>query len=357
MSNNTYPDWEKIRSSSFVAGKNFPRLAEDMPTFFGVPHAISRQDLNGADVVIIGAPYAAGWGSQYSGVDKSDWLAAPKRVRQQSVRYRSGYIQDFDLDVFENMRVVDYGDAPIPERANREGTVDAILEAQAAVEAKVNDALGAGAVPIVIGQNSPCGSYAIAKPLSERTLGAVGMVSLDTHWDAQKIDRSTMDTRIAGAGNWKDSVYRDLKNFHPRNLVEIGERGMLEFPETVRHYLAAGAQFVSSWRMRTELGIDGTVKLLPKAFDGTQAVYAHFDLDVMGGAGPAPGDILGELAEPIGLSDFEVIRLAHETGKLGCNAFSFICIPPGSAVMYRVVVYTIMYFIAGLSMRKKERGA
>jgi hypothetical protein len=34
-------------------------------------------------------------------------------------------------------------------------------------------------------------------------------------------------SRIAGAGNWKDSVYRDLKNFHPRNLVEIGERGML----------------------------------------------------------------------------------------------------------------------------------
>ena len=74
----------------------------------------------------------------------------------------------------------------------------------------------------------------------------------------------------------------------------------------------------------------------------------------MGGAGPAPGDILGELAEPIGLTDYEVIRLAHETGKLGCNAFSFICIPPGSAVMYRVVVYTIMYFIAGLSMRKRK---
>ncbi|MFZ0853925.1 MAG: arginase family protein [Hyphomicrobiaceae bacterium] len=353
MSNLTYPDWEKIRSSSFVSGKTFPRLAEDMPTFFGVPHAICREDLKGADVVIIGAPYAAGWGTQYSGVDKSEWLVAPKRVRQQSIRYRSGYILDFDFDVFENMRVVDYGDAEIPERASREGTVDIILEAQAAVEAKVNDVLEAGAVPIVIGQNSPCGSYAIAKPLSERTQGAVGMVSLDTHWDAQKIDRATMDPRIAGAGNWKDSVYRDLKNFHPRNLVEIGERGMLEFPEIVRPYLAAGAHFVSSWRMRTELGIEGTVKLLPKAFDGTEAVYAHFDLDVLGGAGPAPGDIMGELAEPIGLSDYEVIRLAHETGKLGCDAFSFICIPPGSAVMYRVVVYIIMYFIAGLSMRKR----
>jgi agmatinase len=117
------------------------------------------------------------------------------------------------LDVLANMRLVDYGDAAIPERANREGTVDLILEAQAAVESKVNDVLEAGAVPIVIGQNSPCGSYAIAKPLSEGTKGAVGMVSLDTHWDAQKIDRYPTDPRIAGAGKWKDSVYRDLKNF------------------------------------------------------------------------------------------------------------------------------------------------
>jgi agmatinase len=172
------------------------------------------------------------------------------------------------------MRVVDYGDAAIPERANREGTVDLILEAQAAVEARVNDALAAGGVPIVIGRNSPCGSYAIAKPLSERTKGGVGMVSLDTHWDARKIDRSTMDPRIAAAGNWKDSVFRDLKYFHPRNLVEIGERGMLEFAEIVRPYIAAGAQFVASWRLRSEFGIEGTVRLLRKACDATQAVYA-----------------------------------------------------------------------------------
>ena len=76
----------------------------------------------------------------------------------------------------------------------------------------------------------------------------------------------------------------------------------------------------------------------------------------MGGAGPAPGDILGELAEPIGLTDYEVIRLAFETGKLGGDALSFICIPPGSAVMYRVVVYCIMYFLAGIAMHRRPAG-
>src|SRR5207253_1910312 len=128
-------------------------------------------------------PYVAGWG-EYAGVSKHEWIAGPKRVRQQSVRYASGYVQDFDLDIFDHLKVVDYGDALIPPEVIERPTVDNILRAQAAVEDKVNHVLMAGAIPIVIGQNSPCGSYAIVKPIAERTQGNVGVISLDTHWDA-----------------------------------------------------------------------------------------------------------------------------------------------------------------------------
>jgi agmatinase len=76
---------------------------------------------------------------------------------------------------------------------------------------------------------------------------------------------------------------------------------------------------------------------------------------VLGGAGPAPGDILGELAEPIGMTDFEVIRIALETGKRGFTGASFICIPPGSAVVYRTIVYVIMFMLAGLAMKKRGK--
>jgi len=43
-----------------------------------------------------------------------EWIASPKRVRQQSVKYSSGYMQEFNLDVFEHLKVVDLGDADIP---------------------------------------------------------------------------------------------------------------------------------------------------------------------------------------------------------------------------------------------------
>jgi len=227
-----------------------------------------------------------------------------------------------------------------------------ILRAQAAVEEKVSDILEAGAIPIVIGQNSPCGSYAIAKPIAERTPGPVGCISLDTHWDAEPLDHLTSDPRIAGSESWKHKMYEFHENMHPRHLVEIGERGMLEDKDIVRRYLNEGARFVSSWEVRTSLGIEGLVKELDGAYNGTDGVYVHFDMDVIGGAGPAPGDILGEAVEPIGLTEYEVIRLAHEIGRRGLSGLSFICIPPGSAVVYRSVVYVIMYLLAGVALTR-----
>ena len=342
----SYPGWDTIRNSTYARQRYFPMLEADEPTFMGLPHAISPADLKGVDAAIIGAPYVASW-TEYAGVPKSDWIAGPKRVRQQSIRYQSGYIQDFNLDVFEHLKVVDFGDAKIPPEANDKPTVENILRAQAAVEEKVNQVLDAGALPIVVGQNSPCGSYAIAKPIAERTKGNVGVISLDTHWDSRMYDRLTMDARIAGSGDWKRKMYDFHQNITPRNLVEIGERGMLESKEIVRDFLGRGAHFYPMWKVRTELGIEGLCRELEHAYAGTDAVYVHFDMDVLGGAGPAPGDILGELAEPIGMSDYEVIRVAHEIGKRGLAGLSFICLPPGSAVIYRTIVYVIMYMLAG----------
>ena len=40
-----YPEWSAISTSTRVRTKTFPRLAEDMPTFLGVPVALSEKDL------------------------------------------------------------------------------------------------------------------------------------------------------------------------------------------------------------------------------------------------------------------------------------------------------------------------
>jgi agmatinase len=347
----SYPNWDQVKKDSFddsiMQKPDLPMIDDETPTFMGRPFAGDVGELKGADVVIVGSAYVAG-SEEYAGVSVEDWAAASKRVRQQSCRYRSGYIQDLDIDVFEHLNVVDYGDAPVPESCQHDQTAEGILEAQANVEAKVSDALAVGAIPIVVGQNSPCSSFAIAKPISEATDGNVGLISLDTHWDSAEIDELTMDPRIAGSASWKHKTYEFLPNFHYRNLVEIGERGMLEDKDRIRRILADGAHFYPMWKVRRELGIETLCHELRHAYEGTDGVYVHFDMDVLGGAGPVGGDILGELAEPIGMTDYEVIRIANEIGRRGLSGMSFICIPPGSKIVYRVIVYVLTYLMAGL---------
>lgn len=351
----SYPDWQETRDGMWAGELDFPMIDDQTPTFMGRPHVTERKALNGADVVIIGSPYVSSSSDEWAGVGKEHWLAAPQRVRQQSVRYQSGYIQDFRLNVFDHLNVVDYGDAAIPPAANW-GKLDPelILEAQAAVESKVNDALAVGALPVVLGQNSPCGSYAIAKCVAEHAEGNVGIVSLDTHWDIFRLCPQTKDPRIAGGFCWLYKTIEWHDNIHARNLVEIGPRGMLENPDVVEELIERGAAFYSGWDVRRQ-GVEAVCKGLDHAYNGTQAVYGHFDMDVIGGAGPAPGDIMGELAEPIGLTDYEVIRIAHELGLRGVDGFSFICIPPGSAVIYRLIVFIVMYLLAGCVMSGRQK--
>ncbi len=344
--------WEGMGGYTNIDSAALPMINDDTPTFMGVPYARSVEELQGVDIAIIGAPYVAGARGKYAGVDKTEWLAAPQRVRQQSARYPSGYIQELDVDIFEKLRVVDMGDADIAPECNLDPTAENILKAQGAVEELVNRALEAGAIPIVVGQNSPCSSYAIAKPIAERSAGKVGMISTDTHWDSRPLDYLTGDERIAGSGNWKSKTFSSFSNFSIPNLVEIGERGMLEEAAMVRNYTQQGAHFYPMWKVRTELGIAGLCEELRHAYDGTDDVYVHFDMDILGGAGPAPGDILGELAEPMGMTDYEIIRLAHEIGKRGLTGMSFICIPPGSMVTYRLIVYIIAFLIAGVALSR-----
>ena len=349
----SYPEWEVIKENYFFTNE-LPMINQDTPTFMGRPFATSPQDLEGADVVIIGSSYVSSTEDMFWGRKTEEWAAAAKRVRQQSGRYFSGYIADFDLDVFDHLKVVDYGDADFDREAFTEMTYESITKAQRGVEKKVNDALDVGAVPIVIGQNSPCASYAVAKPVAEHTDGDVGVISLDTHWDIEPLDEWTKDPRVAGAASWKAKMYEFHENMKIKNLVEIGERGMLENKDTVRNFLNQGVHFYPMWKVR-QMGIEKLCEELTHAYDGTNATYAHFDMDILGGAGPAPGDLLGELAEPIGMTDYEVIRLGYEVGRRGVDALSFLAIPPGSLIGYRVIVYVIMYLLAGMIASEKNK--
>ena len=122
------PPWEGMGGYTNIDSDALPMINAETPTFMGVPLARTADEISGADVAIIGAPYVAGARGKYAGVDKTEWLAAPMRVRQQSARYPSGYIQELDVDIFEKLTVVDMGDANITSECNLDPTAENILK-------------------------------------------------------------------------------------------------------------------------------------------------------------------------------------------------------------------------------------
>ena len=56
----------------------------------------------------------------------------------------------------------------------------------------------------------------------------------------------------------------------------------------------------------------------------------------------------------MGMTDYEIIRLAHKISKRGLTGMSFICIPPGSMVTYRLIVYIIAFLIAGIALSRGD---
>lgn len=329
-------------------------IDDETPTFLGSPHATGPEGLEGADVVVIGSPYVVPL-DEYAGVEADQWRKGPQRVRQQSARYGT-WIQDLDLDLAA-LRIVDYGDAALPEPDPERSLVDEILAAQGEVAGMVDHAIEAGAMPIVLGQNSPCATYALGAPVVEACEGRTGMVSLDAHWDSAPLDWLTRDPRIAGSGSWKHRLYADFPDRLPRaNLVDIGERGMLENREHVEAFTDAGAAFVSGWQLQSEPAAGLVDRAIDRAYDGTDQVMFFLDLDVLGGAGPGPGDTFGELAEPLGMTDHQLIRIAHRLGREGTAAVSVASIPHDSPLHHRVLIYALCFLLAGKIERERGLG-
>lgn len=146
---------------SQLRGFEVPALREGVPTLFGAPLARTPADLAGADIAVIGIPYDR---IATAGRDPGAWAGyfrAAEVTRQNSLRF-AGFLPELELDVFEHLRLVDYGDV----------AYGADLEANiAATIAKVKEVIAAGCRPITLGGFSPLASYAVARAIAESAPG------------------------------------------------------------------------------------------------------------------------------------------------------------------------------------------
>ena len=188
--------------------ERWPRGHEDKPdyagllTYGGAPYTQDPGELRGVDVAVVGAPM------DELVSDRPGTRFGPRAIRAASCP--PGPHLEAKVDAFAELRVVDFGDAPVvPADPTR---------SHAAIEALVGQVLAAGAIPLVLG-----GDHSISEPdirACAAARGPVGLVHFDTHTDT---GADVFGVEVSHG----TPFYRLVEQGHvdPRRYVQIGLRG------------------------------------------------------------------------------------------------------------------------------------
>ncbi|MGH6953587.1 MAG: arginase family protein [Alphaproteobacteria bacterium] len=314
-------------------GGEVPIVRDDVPSFLGVPVARTPEELRGFDVAVIGVPQGAAASPGRDPAEWSDYGRAPAFVRRQSLRY-GGYLPEHDLDVFDRLKVVDYGDAELP--------ADDPERAIENVARMVAEVIESGCRLVTIGGCVPTANYAVAKGIARATAGKVGTISLDAHGDCLDSLGGPAGSTRPGPGTWQRRLWEHCQNVDRARHVEIGMRGPRNVREMIETYRRNGA-LVYPMAAVSGRGIAAVCQdAFPHALEGTERAWFSLCMDVLDlGAIPDWGD------EPFGLSVAEVLKAVHEAGKAGVDALAIQFVAPDSPGAARVACYAVIYLLAG----------
>jgi agmatinase len=167
-------------------------------TFGGMPYTEDAAELEGFDVAVVGAPM------DDLVSDRPGARLAPRAIRGASSP--PGPHLEVKVDAFAELRVVDFGDAPVIPADP--------LRSHAAIESTVGQVLAAGVMPVVLG-----GDHSITEPSIRACAtvhGPVGVVHFDTHTDTGaevfgvEFSHGTFIRRVVDAGHVDPSRYAQI---------------------------------------------------------------------------------------------------------------------------------------------------
>ena len=252
-------------------------------TFAGLPTTQDPAELEGVDVAIVGAPM------DDLTSDRPGTRFGPRAIRAAGCP--PGPHLEAQLDAIAELRVVDFGDAPVVP-ANPAGN-------HAAIERIVGQVVAAGAIPIVLG-----GDHSISEPDVKAVAavhGPVALVHFDTHTD-------TGEEVFGVEVSHGTPMYRLVRDGHVdgARYVQIGLRGYWpgerEFAWQAEHGITSF--FMHDVRDR---GIRAVVEETI-AIVGEAPVFLTVDVDVLDPAF-APGT---GTPEPGGMTSADLLWACRE---------------------------------------------
>ena len=228
------------------------------PTFLDAPRCEDVRALD-ADVAVIGVPFGTPYELEYSTAAS----AAPRAIREQSMKYVPWYVTHYDFDFGGDLfggrplRIVDCGDvAMVP---------GAWAENGAATTATIREILRRGALPVVLG-----GEHSIPVPVMRAfdACGSMCVVQLDAHIDWRD-DRD-------GIRDGLSSIMRRASELPwVKGMAQIGIRGFGSARETeFKDARAYGSVIVGAEELH-RAGVEAVLGRVPDA----PAYYITLDAD------------------------------------------------------------------------------
>jgi agmatinase len=297
-------------------------------TFCGMPYTEDPEELRGADVAIVGAP------TDELVSDRPGSRFGPRAIR--AAGGPMGAHLSTGRDGFAELRVVDYGDAPVvpadPRRIHE------------AIEATVGQVLDAGAIPIILG-----GDHGIAVPdirSCARRHGPVGLVHFDTHTDT--------GTEVFGVTlSHGTPMYVLVEEGHvdPSRYAQVGLRGYWPGEQEFAWQAQRGITSLFMDDVR-ELGIAEVVRRALQAV-GEGPAYLSVDIDVLDPAF-APGT---GTPEPGGMTTSDLLWACREVSShldlVGAEVVEVIPTLVGSADVTALAAERVVReIITGIALRR-----
>lgn len=311
-----------------------PEIYSGVPTFAGIPAILSPDQIDGYDAVVMGMPWEGicTTGS-WTGVE-----LGPKAIRSASTRY-GGFLPDQGFDLFDHLKVGDYGDAP-----SYPGDAERTFQA---IEDKARDIFARNKVSIGLG-----GDHSILTPILRALSYShkhIGLIHLDAHLD--NLDTFGDSEKYARCS----PLYRayEMDSIESHNVVHIGIRGPRNHPDQLRLAQEKGATVITSFQVK-ENGIE---KIFQEAMSiagkGTEGIYVTVCSDVLDVAFNPGGP-----ADFAGLSSHELLSLLNRFASSNLLGFDFVEIYPPqdrNNISGHMAAWAALYVLSGVA--KQRRGA
>ncbi|MHB8244886.1 MAG: agmatinase [Acidimicrobiales bacterium] len=287
------------------------------------------------DVAILGAPW------DDSTTHRPGARFGPRALR--ALAYNPGtYHLDLGVEIFEEIEVVDFGDALCPH-----GLVE---QSHANIRQRVGEVASRGILPVILGGDHSITWPAATAVAEARGWGRVGIVHFDAHADTA----DSIDGNLASHGT---PMRRLIESgaVKGRNFVQVGLRGYWP-PREVFEWMRDQQM---RWHLMHEVVDRGLAAVMEdavaEALDGTDGVYLSLDIDVLD-PGFAPGT---GTPEPGGLAPADLLRavrkLAIETPLVAMDVVEVAPAYDWADLTVNNAHRAVLEMLAGLAVRRGAR--